>query len=130
MTLMQTPGPARPTGQTATVLPPGPPRQPAWVDLLRAACAAWVAAMIAVGAPAVLGFLAFVLIPTCTYSQASPPALLAAAAASLLLALVIPPVLAGWRLWWVGVPAAALALYGAWPSASRLLTETQSGFCF
>ena len=78
--------------------------------------------MIAVGAPAVLIFLSFVLIPTGTHSQGWPPALMAAAAGALVLAVVAPTALAGWRLWWVGLPSAALAVSAVWPTARLLLT--------
>ena len=109
-------------------LPAERPSRP--VLALRAAGALAAGAAIPAGAVPVLGMLAFVLIPTCTYSTPSPAGLQAAAATCLVLAALSPAVVAGRRLWWVGAGAAALALRGVWSTAWPLVTELQSGFCF
>jgi hypothetical protein len=115
-----------------TVLPhtvaPARPGVP-WLAVVRGAGAAAVSALLGIGGPLALGIAAFLLLPTCAYDT-SPPALLGLAGGALLLAAVAPVLVAGRRLWWVGVPAAALAVHGLMPMAWSLLTESQSGFCF
>lgn len=120
-------GPPRTTVLPAAA-PPGT-RGPAWLSPLRGAAAAGLGLALGYGGPLALGVLAFVLLPACSYG-AAPPALLAATLVVLLLAAVAPVAAAGARLWWVGVPAAALAVHGVLPLAGSLLTERQSGFCF
>lgn len=105
-------------------------RPPAALLALRGLGAAGLSWLVGVWSTAGLGLVAFVLIPTCTYSTPSPPTLKVAAAGCLLIALAGPLALAGRRLWWVGAPAAGLAVHGVWPIAWPLLTELQSGFCF
>ncbi len=117
---------------TATVVPPQLPGSTLVGPLLllvRACAAAVVSAAAGVGGPLGLGLLSFALLPTCTTGD-SPPALVAAVLGALLTAAVAPVAVAGRRLWWVGVPAAALAVHGLLPVAWPLLTEPQTGFCF
>ena len=115
-----------------TVVPASLPAQRGgfpWIAVLRGGSSAWLAAVVAVSGQYVLTLLAFVLLPTCTYGDA--PLALRAAAAGVLVAAALGPVLvAGARLWWLGVPAAALAVHALMPVCWSVLTETQSGFCF
>lgn len=121
MTVLPAAAPPRPSGRASA---------PCWLLALRTVAAAAASTTIGIGAPFALGLLAFVLLPTCTYGEPSPLPLKALAAGALVVAAVVPAALAGRRLWWVGLPAAALAVHGAAPVAWSLLTEPQSGFCF
>ena len=120
-----------------TTLPARPAAGRAWltsvpevlVPTVRGLAAAATSALIGLAGPAGLGVLAFVLIPACSSGDASP-ALMAVALGIVLAAAVAPVAVAGARLWWIGVPAAALAVHGVLPLAWSLLTERQSGFCF
>lgn len=115
-----------------TVLPDRvatPPRR-LWLHPVRAALSLAASIALGVGGPYALGLLAFVLLPSCTYSAPAPPLLMALAGCSIACAAVVPVAVAGMRLWWVGVPATVLAVRGVSPMAWSLLTEPQSGFCF
>lgn len=106
------------------------PRPRLWLRVVRALLSLGSSVALGAGGPYALALLAFVLVPTCSYSAPAPPLLMALAGCALVCAAVVPVAVAGVRLWWVGVPAAVLAVRGALPVAWSLLTEPQSGFCF
>lgn len=115
-----------------TVLPERVATRPRrlWLGPLRAALSLASSLVLGAGGPYALALLALVLVPSCTYSAPTPPLLVALAGCALVCAGVVPAAVAGVRLWWVGVPAAALAVHGMLPIAWSLITEPQSGFCF
>ena len=117
------------TPQTTVLPPAAPARANPWTRVLRAVAAVVAGAAIGAGGKVVLALAAFVLLPSCSHGPASP-VLMVVTGAFVVVAAVVPVAVAGLRLWWVGVPAAALAVAGVLPMATSLLTETQSGFCF